>query len=139
MKKSPNLYKLVLSFWLFLMASSLSSFYYIYIKAEQTGLYTGILIGASILFIAYFWLNGAKDLIYTLYYYLFCKKNYYIPRKYSRWNMSSYRKKRPKVVLVYCTYNDFSENSLLESMKHAIKTLKLLFLMILLTLIIRDE
>lgn len=110
------------------MLISLPTFYSTYNRAEHTDNFTGLLVGASIIFITYFWLNGTKDLIYTLYFYLFCKNSYQIPRKYSRWNMASYRKKQPKVVLVYCTYNDFNEQSLVESMKQRYKNFKVVIL-----------
>ncbi len=128
MDKSSRLYKLILTVWLTLMLLSLDTFYYTFLRAEHTDGYTGFLVGASMIFISYFWLNGTKDLIYTLYFYLFCKKSYKTPSLNARWNSKAFRTKRPKVLLVYCTCNDFSGDSLLKSMNQTYKNIEVVIL-----------
>ncbi|HYN95473.1 MAG TPA: glycosyltransferase family 2 protein [Pilimelia sp.] len=79
--------------------------------AARVSPYLAILAAASGLFIAYFWLNGTKDIVYTLHYHLVDRRTAgAVPRRADRrWT--------PKVVLVDCTCNDFSADSLLRSMR----------------------
>nr|WP_277349757.1 glycosyltransferase family 2 protein [Planosporangium thailandense] len=73
--------------------------------------YLGALTAASGLFIAYFWLNGVKDIVYTLYYHLiYRRRTADVPRRGAAADP-------PRVVLVYCTCNDFSAESLRVSMR----------------------
>lgn len=128
MSKTSRLYKLILSAWLLLIALSVDTFYYTFLRAERTNWYTGLMVGASMLFISYFWLNGTKDLVYTLYFHLFCKKSYKTPSLKARWNSKAFRTYKPKVALVYCTCNDFSGESLLQSMKQTYKNIEVVIL-----------
>lgn len=114
MNKSNGLYRIVLSVWFVLILLSIPTFYHTVLKAHQSGIFIDMLVSASILFIMYFWLNGTKDLIYTLYFYLKCRKNYRIPIRNLWPKMHGYS--QPKIVMVYCTYNDFNADSLIASM-----------------------
>lgn len=72
------------------------------------------LVSINALFISYFWLNGVKDLVYVAYYY-FARKRF--NRFITRNQRAKLPKKLPRVVLVYCTANDFNEQSLEKSMR----------------------
>jgi cellulose synthase/poly-beta-1,6-N-acetylglucosamine synthase-like glycosyltransferase len=64
----------------------------------------------STVFIAYFWLNGMKDLVYTIYYYR--KRNRFKLPPVGYFQQRFGRVARWRVVMVYCTYNDFNADSL---------------------------
>jgi len=78
--------------------------------AARAHWYLGALTIASALFITYFWLNGTKDIVYTLYYHLVQRPR---PAEVPKRAVTG---PDPKVVLVYCTCDDFSGESLLRSM-----------------------
>ncbi|MGH7237191.1 MAG: glycosyltransferase, partial [Candidatus Saccharimonadales bacterium] len=84
--------------------------------SERRGWLTLSLVAMSSLFIAYFWLNGAKDVIYTFYYYAFRKKLGRLPAR-AAWPRRFGVEARPRVVMVYCTYNDFNAESLAACMR----------------------
>lgn len=72
----------------------------------------GTLDVICMLFIAYFWLNGTKDVVYTIWYHLFMSKVDYalsVPTRLSS--------ETPRVVMVYCACNDFNAESLSASMQ----------------------
>jgi cellulose synthase/poly-beta-1,6-N-acetylglucosamine synthase-like glycosyltransferase len=75
---------------------------------EAPSLLITILTSFNLIFILYFWLNGLKDVIYTIYYFIFYKDNKPV------FNRRSYS---PLVELVYCTCNDFNPQALLLSMQ----------------------
>jgi cellulose synthase/poly-beta-1,6-N-acetylglucosamine synthase-like glycosyltransferase len=83
--------------------------------ASKHGIAVGILVSCSTVFIAYFWLNGIKDIIYTIYYYRHRKTFELPPKAYFR--QSNGRIAKWKVVMVYCTYNDFNAASLEACMR----------------------
>jgi cellulose synthase/poly-beta-1,6-N-acetylglucosamine synthase-like glycosyltransferase len=77
--------------------------------ALAAGPLPGLLALCSLGFIAYFWLNGTKDVVYTLYYHARLKAGgRRVPRRGSE--------DAPRVVMVYCTFNDFNPASLQASM-----------------------
>lgn len=109
--KSPKVYLLILSVWGTLIAVSASS-----LSAQVDAGWkhlpiAGILVGVLAIFIGYFWLNGTKDVVYTLFYQLYLKR-----RLTDVTPDHMYRSQMPKVVLAYCTCNDFNESRLLASM-----------------------
>ena len=69
-----------------------------------------ILMGLSTIFIMYFWLNGVKDLVYTLFYFI-QRKKFQLPAL-GLWRQKHGNNADKKVVAVYCTFNDFSRDSL---------------------------
>ena len=68
-----------------------------------------ILITLNGIFISYFWLNGVKDLIYVLW-YLCAKKR--LARRYYKIINTDVSQVNDRVLLVYCTCNDFDATSL---------------------------
>lgn len=81
-----------------------------------------ILLAFNAVFISYFWLNGVKDFIYVVWYY--CNKNRLIKR-YKEIISTDVSNANDKILLLYCTCNDFDSSSLEKSMKqkyHNFKT-----------------
>jgi cellulose synthase/poly-beta-1,6-N-acetylglucosamine synthase-like glycosyltransferase len=109
--KSPRVYLIILSVWAVLFAFLLPASYHQVVRAESAGWPVVTLAVVSAVFIAYFWLNGTKDIVYTLYYHLVAaRRDRPVPRR-------TVDGPPPKVVLVYCTCNDFSADSLERSMR----------------------
>ncbi len=123
MKKSPALYITMLVVWTALTALLWTSFIpkivNVPFRPDRVipfwfGVGARVLLILNGIFISYFWLNGVKDFLYVLWYYLFRKKmwsRYYdvIDRDISN--------ARDKVLMAYCTCNDFDGQSLEKSMK----------------------
>ncbi|MEU7902360.1 glycosyltransferase family 2 protein [Actinoplanes sp. NPDC049118] len=110
MTKSPRLYLVILALWSVLLALLLEAAFTQIGAAARAGWPIVTLVVASTVFIAYFWLNGMKDVVYTLYYHLISSRRApEVPRRAAT--------AEPRVVLVYCTCNDFSADSLLRSMR----------------------
>lgn len=61
------------------------------------------------IFISYFWLNGAKDFIYVTWYYVFKRG---IENKFRPVQGVNVDEATDKVVMIYCTCNDFDGESL---------------------------
>lgn len=115
MKKSPLLYYFALAVWAGLLVGTLTPLLVAIQQSESHGLLTMSLVVTSTLFIAYFWLNGVKDLVYTLYYYLFRNKLTQTPPE-GLWRKTHGMQASKKVTMVYCTCNDFNAESLLACM-----------------------
>src|SRR5687768_11660205 len=115
MKKSVLLYCIAFALWAGLLAATISPLIDAIGQAERHGLLTAVLVAISTLFIGYFWLNGMKDLVYTLYYYIRKRKLVASPPN-GYWRQKFGNKARMKVVMVYCTCNDFNAESLLACM-----------------------
>ena len=115
MRKSSRLYLLILGIWAGLISITFAPLLFELQRSDDYGWGVFGLVLMSTLFICYFWLNGTKDVIYTLYYYLFKRKLITSPPK-NYWQ-TSYGDKKPHVLLVYCCCNDFNAESLLASMK----------------------
>jgi cellulose synthase/poly-beta-1,6-N-acetylglucosamine synthase-like glycosyltransferase len=108
--KSPRVYLLIIAVWGALFALLVPVAHHQVVRATHAGWHIATLAVASTVFIAYFWLNGTKDIVYTLYYHLVsARRGRPIPRRLDT--------AAPRVVLVYCTCNDFSADSLLRSMR----------------------
>lgn len=73
-----------------------------------------ILLGFNALFISYFWLNGVKDFIYVVWYY--CNKKNLVKRHLEIID-TDISNTNDKILLIYCTCNDFDGNSLAKSMQ----------------------
>lgn len=121
--KSPTLYITMLILW-----TALTIFLWINFipKITQTP-FTGtppvglaIRIGARVLlvfngvFISYFWLNGVKDFLYVVWYYAFRKK---LHRRYHEVIDIDVSSAQDKILLAYCTCNDFDGESLAKSIR----------------------
>ena len=123
MKKSPALYITMLLIWtvltVFLWMNFLPKIIDVPFR-EGRAISMGIQIGARVLltlngiFISYFWLNGVKDFLYVIWYYVFRKKM--LERYYSVID-TDVSGAKDKVLMAYCTCNDFDGKSLEESMK----------------------
>jgi len=110
MTKSPRVYLLILAVWSVLLAVLLETSFGAIAAATHAGWPITALVVTSTAFVAYFWLNGTKDVVYTLYYHLVtARRSRPVPRRA--------RDTEPRVVLVYCTCDDFSADSLLRSMR----------------------
>src|SRR5690242_20401293 len=68
--KSPRVYLLILSLWIAVLIPALPAMAHVVSAAIRTHWYLGALTIASALFVTYFWLNGTKDIVYTLYFHL---------------------------------------------------------------------
>ena len=123
MKKSPALYITMLAVWtgltIFLWVNFLPKIINTpFVNGAKPVL--GLVIGAKILltlngvFISYFWLNGVKDFLYVLWYYAFRKR---MLRRYYDVIETDVSGAKDKVLMAYCTCNDFDGKSLEESMK----------------------
>lgn len=73
-----------------------------------------ILLAFNAIFISYFWLNGVKDFIYVVWYY--CNKKRLMKRYQDIIDVDT-SNANDRVLLVYCTCNDFDGSSLLKSMQ----------------------
>ena len=123
MKKSPALYITMLVVWTALTVLLWMHFLPKIIdvpfqKGRTVGL--GIRVGARVLltfngiFISYFWLNGVKDFLYVLWYYAFRHR---MLKRYHDVLDTDISGATDKVLMAYCTCNDFDGKSLEESMK----------------------
>ena len=113
MKKNSKVYVLILSTWLVLASAVIYPF--ITESAKAPNLFLSILLGLNGAFILYFWLNGTKDIVYTLNYWV--RKNDFDKNTKTISDSKIDLLNQPKVVLVYTTCDDFIEESLVESMK----------------------
>ena len=73
-----------------------------------------ILLALNGVFISYFWLNGVKDFLYVVWYYVF-RRNLY--RRYYKVIETDVRGAEDKILMAYCTCNDFDGKSLYLSMQ----------------------
>ena len=123
MKKSPALYITMLVVW-----TALTVFLWVNFipKIARVPFIEGrrisavMEIGARVLlvfngvFISYFWLNGVKDFIYVIWYYIF-RKNLY--KRYYSVIDTDVSKANDKILMAYCTCDDFDGESLDKSIK----------------------
>ena len=123
MKKNPALYVTMLLVWTVLTAFLWINFLPKIIDVPFRGgraVSMGVQIGARVLltfngiFISYFWLNGVKDFLYVIWYYIFRKR---MLQRYHSVIDTDVSGAKDKVLMVYCTCNDFDGKSLEESRK----------------------
>ena len=123
MKKSPALYITMLVIWtvltVFLWWNFLPKIVDVpFVRGRAVSL--GVEIGARVLlafngvFISYFWLNGVKDFIYVIWYYIFRKR---MLARYHDVIETDISNATDKVLMAYCTCNDFDGKSLALSME----------------------
>lgn len=112
MKRHPGLYVTILGLWLGLVTLFAWQFEPEVDRAFAQSTVIGTAVVASALFISYFWLNGIKDLLYTLTFHFFRDrlqpKVPAVVRAATEW---------PRTILVYCTCDDFCAESLHASMQ----------------------
>ena len=122
MRKSPALYITMLVIWAVLLVFLWAQFIPKFIHTPFTGINVplAVQVGAKILlvfnavFISYFWLNGVKDFLYVVWYYLFRKSLY---KRYYAVVDTDVSTVQDKILLAYCTCNDFDGESLSKSLK----------------------
>ncbi len=102
--KRPTLYLVIVLCWFLLLALFYQQ---LLLPITQTTGALHVFVIISTIFICYFWLNGLKDVVYTLYYYL-VKPRLHVPST----TIATF----PKVDLIYPTCNDFDPQTLLKSM-----------------------
>jgi cellulose synthase/poly-beta-1,6-N-acetylglucosamine synthase-like glycosyltransferase len=112
---------MICSAWVLLFGAATYNVMPLFKESFDYSTTVGILVVTTMLFIGYFWLNGIKDVAYTLFYHLWLKNNVVLPPV-------KRRKRPPLVVLVYCTYNDFNDQSLLASMQQDYPNFKVVIL-----------
>ncbi len=125
MKKSPALYITMLVLWtalaVLLWINFLPKIIDVPFRAGRS-VSLGVRIGARVLltfngiFISYFWLNGVKDFLYVIWYYCFRRR---MLRRYHDVIDTDVSHATDKVLMAYCTCNDFDGKSLEESMKQS--------------------
>lgn len=135
MKKSPILYIVMFAIWTILAVFLWYNFVRVIIdvpfNVPSDEVNKGIKIAAAALlslnalFISYFWLNGVKDFIYVVWYYiarsaLIKRHEEIIDEKVNDYSA--------KVILAYCTCNDFDGNSLYKSMQQDYKNFETVIL-----------
>ena len=82
--------------------------------AKQIG--ARLLLFGNGVFISYFWLNGVKDFLYVAWYYAFRRRLY---ARYSKVLQTDVSGAQDKILLAYCTCNDFDGESLEKSMRQS--------------------
>ena len=125
MQKSPALYITMLVVWMalavFLWVNFLPKIIDVPFLAGKR-ISPAMRVGARVLlifngvFISYFWLNGVKDFIYVVWYYLFRRK---LHERYHSIIDTDVRGANDKILMAYCTCNDFDGESLAKSMKQS--------------------
>jgi cellulose synthase/poly-beta-1,6-N-acetylglucosamine synthase-like glycosyltransferase len=110
--KSSLVYKVIISVWILLLIALLATTTDGMMRAFDGSLLAGILATFSILFVSYFWLNGTKDIIYPLWFY-FAKKR----RLQNAVSRGKPFRRQPRILMTYCTYNDFNGLALWRSMR----------------------
>ena len=134
MQKSPALYITMLLIWtaltVFLWANFLPKIIDVPFLAGKR--ITPVMqVGARVLlafngvFISYFWLNGVKDFIYVVWYYLFRRK---LHERYHSVIDTDVSGAKDKILMAYCTCNDFDGESLKKSIKQSYKNFDVVIL-----------
>lgn len=114
MRKTSRLYLIIIASWLLLVAAAMYPLLQIITNSERHGVLVWSLVVASTAFIIYFWLNGVKDVIYTIYYYA-TRHRFELPKE-GEWRLQNGNIANKRVAAVYCTYNDFNAESLEKCM-----------------------
>ena len=124
MKKSPILYWCLLLLWTVLAVFLWINFFHAFLNVDNV-FYSGapttaikvlalVVLVLNAIFISYFWLNGVKDFVYVIWYFVFKKK---LLMQYQDVISTNIDDMHNKVLLAYCTCNDFDEGSLEKSIK----------------------
>ncbi|MEY9997863.1 cellulose synthase/poly-beta-1,6-N-acetylglucosamine synthase-like glycosyltransferase [Streptomyces sp. V4I8] len=102
----------ILGLWLCLLALFIWQFEPETHRAFAQSTAIGVTVVASGLFISYFWLNGIKDLLYTLAFHRY--RDQLQPKVPAQTRADG---NWPRTILVYCTCDDFCAESLEASMR----------------------
>lgn len=119
MKKSSGLYCFIIFIWLICTSFLCYNLAKNIIPIVQAGVWTYkeilviILLSVNTLILTYMWLGSVKDFIFSLF-YLFNKKK--LLKNYEPIYKTQVTE-TPKVLLLYCTCNDFNENALSKCME----------------------
>lgn len=111
-RSSPRLYVAILIVWAGLLVVSLGPLLAAAGRALQAGAGVAAMVIASTGFIAYFWLNGLKDLAFVVYFQRHRRELLLTPARSSVPPGTG-----AKVLLLYTTRDDFDEVSLRRSMQ----------------------
>ncbi len=123
MKKSPALYWVMLLLWTGLTVLLWWNFIpnilrvpYLAGRTVNAAMRVGsrILLLLNGIFISYFWLNGVKDFLYVIWYYALRKR---MSKRYEEVVNVDLRGVKDKILMAYCTCNDFDGESLERSLK----------------------
>lgn len=126
-KKSNKLYVLIIATWVTLLIFGLPPLLnMIYSYFEVSPLVSFILI-INLFFIVYFWLNGTKDIFFVIFFNIFKGKHHRIEKEIINKELPE-KLKNAKVLLLYCTCNDFIEDSLFKSMQQSHKNTEVIIL-----------
>lgn len=113
-QKSVGLYAAIVSLWAVLFGCAAWGLWMSNAVLRSQSAVGALLLVVVVAFVGYFWLNGVKDLLYLAWYYLV------MPRRAGgrRRDLppAAKRSAEPRVVLVYCTRNDFNASALERSM-----------------------
>ncbi len=123
--KSPALYYTMLAAW-----SALIVLLWVYFlpKVYRVPFVAGVPISSGVrfcarallllngIFISYFWLNGVKDFLYVVWYYAVRKR---LQRRFFPVMDTDVSRVRDKVLMAYCTCNDFDGKSLEKCLRQS--------------------
>ncbi|MGG5318507.1 glycosyltransferase [Enterococcus sp. AZ072] len=128
-KKNGSLYIWILIVWGTLSAFGLVAFINTILqnRAMHVSVWTIILLIVNTIFILYFWLNGTKDIVYIFFYQFKYKKMQRQELKVLETELLP-KYKDARVLLLYCTCNDFIEESLFASMNQKYSNYKTVIL-----------
>ena len=134
MKKSPMLYLVMLLIWTALTIVLWFNFVKSFVNVpfiegvtitNTVRVLAIILLIFNAIFISYFWLNGVKDFIYVIWYYITKKE---LNKKYRRVINTDLSNVNDKVLMLYCTCNDFDGESLEKCMQQTYKNVETIIL-----------
>lgn len=134
MKKDPALYIVMLILWtaltIFMWWQFVQGFVDIPFVSGTTvtltlRVFAVILLVLNAVFISYFWLNGVKDFIYVVWYFLQKKK---LNERFYKVIDTDVSGVNDHILMVYCTCNDFDGTSLIKSMQQTYKNVRTVIL-----------
>ncbi len=106
--RTQAMYLVIVVSWLLLCIPMVAVAWPIMQAAFRRDDILGVAVTATVAFIAYFWLNGVKDVVYPIAYRVMPWRRQAVPRRTTT--------DEPSVALVYVTCNDFSGSSLAASL-----------------------
>lgn len=130
MKKKPTIYILIILVWLvcvgllfYFTARIISKFDFKNITVKQV--FIIILLCLNSLSLACLWFGSVKDFTFSVSYLILHRR---IAKKYKEIDNGSYEIASPKVLLLYCTCNDFNSNALEKCMNQDYTNFKTIIL-----------
>ncbi len=107
-RRTSGMYWIIVTIWAVLCVPMILAVRPVTDAAFRRGDWLGAAVIATTAFIAYFWLNGVKDVVYPIAYRVTGWRRKLVPKRQST--------SQPRVGLLYVTCNDFSEDSLAASL-----------------------